>query len=445
MGFKLQSQRSLLRDLQGFWSRTKPHILHFLTLAIGRFREDLVSLRAMALTYTTLLSLVPFLAVTFSVLKAFGVQSQLEPFLNRTLEPLGPQGAEVTQRILGFVGNVRAGVLGAVGVAVLFYTVISLLSKVEDSLNHIWRARHSRSLGRKFSDYLSVVLVGPVLVFTAFALTASAQSYWLVQRILEIQPLGSLVVLSTRILPFVFLCAAFTFLYKFIPSTQVRLGSALVGGAVAGILWQMAGTVFATFVAASTRYAAVYSSFAILILFLLWLYIGWTIVLVGGEVAYLYQYPHPYLQGILHREQGHFFREKLALLALLEVTRRYCLGMPPWGLTDLAVKLGVPLPVLEEVFEGFIKRGLLLRVAEPEGIVLGRPPEQVAIVEVLDILRGPLLGGPVEQEEAAVLELLRRRDQAVCQALEGITLSSLASGLAGSPADLEACAVFQPV
>src|SRR5439155_6664279 len=141
------------------------------------------------------------------------------------------------------------------------------------------------------SDYLSVVLVGPVVVFTALGLTASAHSHWMVQRLLELKPLGIVVPLVTRVMPFVLLCAVFTFVYKFVPYTQVRLRSALLGGLVAGLLWQVAGVWFATFVASSSSYAAVYSSFAVLILFLIWLQVGWQIILVGGEVAYLYQHP----------------------------------------------------------------------------------------------------------------------------------------------------------
>jgi len=186
----------------------------------GRLTDDLLSLRAMGLTYSTLLSLVPLLAVTFSLLKAFGIQNQIEPVLAQALEPLGEQGAEITQHIIGFVDNLKVGVLGAVGMAALFYTVISLIGRIEDSLNHIWRVYTPRRIGQRFTDYLSVVLVGPVLVFSAFALTASAQSSWVVQRLLEFQTLNYLFVILTKITPFVFLCLAFTFLYRFMPNTE---------------------------------------------------------------------------------------------------------------------------------------------------------------------------------------------------------------------------------
>jgi membrane protein len=210
-------------SLQAALLRSKRAVLQVVEVTVEKFQDDQLSLRATSLTYTTLLSLVPFLAVAFSVLKAFGVQNQLEPALAGVLAPLGPEASELTHRILAFVDKQQVGVLGAVGVAGLFYTVLSLIGKIEDAFNTIWRVHRSRGLGRQFSDYLSVVLVGPVLVFTALALTASAQSYWLVQRVLELNPFGWLVPLLTRLTPLLLLCAAFTFLYQFVPYTRVRL------------------------------------------------------------------------------------------------------------------------------------------------------------------------------------------------------------------------------
>src|SRR5262245_64186345 len=191
-------------------------------VAVEEFSTNQLDLRAAGLVYSTLLSLVPFLAVTFSVLKAFGVHQQIEPFLERALEPLGPQGTDVTSYVIGFVNNLQVGVLGAIGVAGLFVTVISLIGQLEEALNQVWHVRRSRTLGRKFSDYLSVVLVGPVLVFTAFALTASAQSHWFVQGLLQNASLGFVVTLVTRVMPLVVLCIVFTFLYKFITISQVH-------------------------------------------------------------------------------------------------------------------------------------------------------------------------------------------------------------------------------
>lgn len=436
--FRRDLWRMDLQDLPPV-SRVSIRLLRLLVVAILEFRESALNAKASGLVFTTLLSLVPFLAVMFSVLKAFGIHQQIEPFLAQALEPLGEKGVEITTRVIEFVNNLKVGVLGAVGVAGLFYTTFSLIDKIEEALNGIWRVRQSRPLARKFSDYLSVVLVGPVLVFTAFALTASAQSHWLVQTVLEIQPLGYLVVMATKVMPYVFLCGAFTFLYKFVPYTQVRLTSALIGGVTAGILWQLAGIAFAAFVAGSARYSAIYSSFAILVLFLIWLYVGWLIVLAGAQVAYYHQHPSAYLTQMRVRQRAHAFREQLALTTLVHMTTRYLMEQPPYRLSALAKMLDVPLSVLEELVELFVQHGIVCRTSDPQGITLARPPESVAVVEILDLVRNPelMVTGSADEEQEHVLSLLRRRDHAVQLTLDGVTLRSLAMEHGLSPSEAE--------
>ncbi|HEY7218082.1 MAG TPA: YhjD/YihY/BrkB family envelope integrity protein [Candidatus Binatia bacterium] len=390
-------------------------------IANSRYRDDVLDLQAMSLTYSTLLSLVPFLAVMFSVLKAFGVQNALEPFLVQMLQPLGGGAHDITARIISFVDNLRVGILGAAGVAMLFYTVVSLVAKIEDALNRIWRLPRSRTWGQRITAYLSVVLVGPVMVFTALTLTASAQSYWLVERLVQIGFVNYIFTLTTNIMPFVLFCATFTFLYKLIPYTRVRLSSALVGGATAGILWQLVGTVFAVFVANSARYAAIYSGFAIMIVFLIWLYVGWLIFLIGAEVAYFHQHPSAFIREALPGGKGHRFQEWLALSALIEITQRHFSSAPPWRSTELAAHLGVSS--LENLFDEFVRAGILLRSADPEGVALARPPETVSVKDVLDIVDHSNV--PTVANTGSAAHVLSRRDQAVQKALEGATLGSL--------------------
>jgi membrane protein len=411
-------------------------------VANARYRDDVLNLQAMGLTYSTLLSLVPFLAVMFSVLKAFGVQNGLEPFLAQMLQPLGAEASRVTSNIMEFVENIRVGILGAAGVAMLFYTVVTLVAKIEDALNQIWRVPRSRTWGQRVTAYLSVVLVGPVMVFTALTLTASAQSYWLVERLFEIGFVSYIFTLTTSVMPFVLLCATFTFLYKLIPYTKVRLSSALIGGATAGALWQLVGMGFAAFVANSARYAAVYSSFAIMIVFLIWLYVGWLIFLIGAEVTYFHQYPSAFIREALTGGRGHRFQEWLALAALGEITRRHFSDEPPVEQTELATRFGVSS--LGNLIDDFVRAGILLRSAEPEGVALARPPETVAVKDVLDIV-GDSAARELKNSGPAA-DVLLRRDQAVQKALEGLTLKSLIeenastvlrfphSGLAGNPA-----------
>ncbi len=253
MADRLQRSRNQLvdwmwRDKLRTCTPARRLLLSALRLGYVMLRELLggqLNLRAMSLVYTTLLSLVPLLAVSFSVLKGFGVHNQIEPILFNFLEPLGEKGREVGEQIIGFVENVKAGVLGSVGLAFLLYTVISLIQKVESAFNFVWQVDRLRSLSQRFSSYLSVILIGPVLVFSALGITASFMSLDLVQRLLTIEPFGYLFVVASKLMPYVLICAAFTFIYVFIPNTRVRVGAALVGALVGGVLWQSTGCAFA--------------------------------------------------------------------------------------------------------------------------------------------------------------------------------------------------------
>ncbi len=423
---RVEKTRSLdLRSLRRVRTQWLPQGRAFFSVVRQKVQDDALSLRAMGLTYVTLLSLVPLLAAMFAVLKAFGVHNLIEPSLAQALEPLGEQGAEITRRILDFVSNLRVGVLGAVGVAALFYTVVSLISKIEDSFNYIWQVRHSRTWGKKCSDYLSVVLVGPVLVFTALTVIASAQSHTVVQYMMANELLGPLIIVAAQLMPFAFLCIAFTFLYVFVPNTAVRFGSALLGGVVAAVLWQLAGVGFAAFIAASARYAAIYSSFAILVFFFIWVYASWLIILVGAEVACFHQHPNSYRAKLDGKTP--LSRERLALTALAAITRRYLAEQAPWSVAALAKNMRVQLSALEPLIDTLLAKGVLLQTVEPEGIVPGRPPEQIAVASVLAILRAPGEEPAAIDGGDAVSALLDRRNRAVEQALDGITLRSLAT------------------
>jgi membrane protein len=396
-------------------------------VASARYQDDALSLQAMSLTYTTLLSLIPFLAVTFSVLTAFGVQNAIEPFLSQLLQPLGPNSSQITSRVIAFVENIRVGILGGLGLAMLFYTVVSLVSSIEDALNQIWRLPRSRSWGQRFATYLSVVLVGPVLVFTAFALTASAQSHWLVERLTQLEFVNEIFTLATRVMPFFLLCVTFTLVYKLLPYTRVPISSAAIGGAAAAILWQIVGIGFAAFVANSARYAAIYSSFAVMVVFLIWLYVGWLIVLFGAEVAYFHHHPHAFVREALHAGKGHRFHEWLALTALVEITRRHLAGAAPWQSPELASRLGVSS--VDNVIDAFVHAGILLRSAEPSGVALARPPENVTVKEILDIVADTDV--PELRAGGVIADVLSKREQATEKAMEGVTLKSLATESAG--------------
>ena len=417
------------RDLTTMsWPRRLGTQVIRLATAVGmEFRHRLLDARAAGLVYTTLLSMVPFLAVMFSVLKAFNVHHVIEPFLAQTLEPLGPKGQEITTTIIGFVDNIKMGVLGAFGIAGLFYTTYSLIDKIEQALNAIWQVKQGRTWERKFTDYLSAVLVGPVLVVSAFGLLASLQSHAMVQRLVEMEPFGTLLVWSGDLVPFVMLCAVLTFFYKTIPNTQVQVRSAIVGGVSAAVLWIIAEEVFAKFVVASTNYSAIYSSFAVLILFLLWLYTGWMIVLIGAQFSFFYQYPTAYLSRLLWDQGTYLFREQLALNVLRVLGHHYLKGDRPLRLSELSSELSMPLSLVEEEVERLTENGFVGRLQEPEGLSLIKSPDLIFVKEVLDSVRNgtPPWIVPHLDSSDPVSALLSRRDKAVQKELAGKTVQSL--------------------
>ncbi|MCW8918499.1 MAG: YihY family inner membrane protein [Gammaproteobacteria bacterium] len=404
--------------------------LRLLFVLVRELSSGQLNLRAMSLVYTTLLSLVPLIAVSFSVLKAFGVHNQVEPLLFNLVEPLGAQGQELVATILSFVENMKVGVLGAVGLALLLYTVVSLIQKIEMAFNYVWRTKVTRSLSRRFSDYLSVIMVGPVLVFSALGMTASVMNSTVVQRLIAIEPFGTLVVLLTKLMPFVLIILAFTFVYMFVPNIKVRLRAALVGAMVGGVLWQTTGIVFAAFASSSTKYAAIYSGFAILILFMIWLYLSWLILLVGAQVAYYYQHPEQVRLSNQRQPMSTAFRERLGLLVMYWIARHFEEGELPWNLEALSQQLQVPGDHLDEVLTLFEQHGLLLESgSESPEYLLAFDPERVTVARLLAVLREP--GEAQRESEGRCLSrpevdaLMRRLSVALATQLDGMTLKQL--------------------
>ena len=398
-------------------------------MVVHDFIQNLVKLQAMALAFKTLLSLAPLLAVIFSLLKAFGVHNRMEPALLEALAPLGEKGQEITAYLVGFVNKMSAGALGSVGLVTLLITVLSLMGTIEDAFNHIWHVKAPRKLARRFSDYLSAILVGPVLVFAAVTITATLQNNAVVQALLSLRALGVGILVLLELVPYLTLWAAFTFVYMFIPNTRVRLRSALVGGLVAAILWQTVGWGFAVFVASSTRYYVIYSSFAILLLFLLWLHVGWVIVLLGAQVSYAHQHIDYFLGDRELLTQSPAGREKLALHMLLLIGRNFYHGFDPLSISELSTRLHLPGGVVQEFMVMFAQSKLVLPLADRDAYVLARDPETIAIKDILDCVRNAgktnRTEGIPSKEESAIDELLKDVDQSAAKALERKDLQML--------------------
>lgn len=398
-----------------------------LFVLIRDIAEGQLTLRAMSLVYTTLLSMVPLLAVSFSVLKGFGVHNQLEPMMLNFLAPMGERGVEITEKVIGFVSNVKAGVLGSVGLVLLFYTVISLMQKIERAFNYAWRVSDARSIAQRFSDYLSVIVIGPVLVFAAMGITASAQSNSVVEALRALPLIGMVFDALGRLVPYFLIVVAFTVIYILVPNTRVRLKSALLGAAVAGFLWETTGWAFAAFVVSSAKYTAIYSAFATLILFMIWLYLGWLILLIGSSIAFYHQHPEHLRRTRRVLRLGNREREALALQIARLVGQAFHGGEAPPTPAELAQRTATPEEAVELVAGALQKRGILRETDQPRGWIPARSLEQIPLVEVLDAVRGHSIASESTGmiTDAIVQRLSREVDRAVDNALQARTLRDL--------------------
>jgi membrane protein len=390
-----------------------------------------ITLRAMSLVYTTLLALVPLLAISFSVLKAFGVHNQIEPVLAEFLDPLGERGQEITAGIIGFVDNIDVGVLGFLGFLFLFYAVISLLQKVESSLNYIWQVPVERTLGQKLRDYFSAVIIGPVLIIAAMGVIASMMGSGVMRTLGDFGPMTHLIDMAERVVSLALVVGIFTFLLLFLPNTRVRFLPALIGGIVAAALWSVIGWGFATFVARSANYTVIYSAFAALFLFIIWLYLVWLIVMVGSAVAFYVQNPH-YIG--IRREAARYgiaLTERVALIVAHHIVRAWYRDEGPASANRLARVTGAPMPVLLKVLAALEAAGIIGRTGESRQDYLpARPPEDTPLKAVLDAVRtdegvGHPPPAPLAQP-ADVDQVLARIDGAVAASLADISLKDFA-------------------
>jgi len=345
-------------------------------------------LRAMGLVYVTILSIVPLLAISFSVLKGFGVHKQMEPLLYNLLAPLGERGVELTNQVIGFVENVKGDVLAGVGLVLLFVTTVSMAQKVEDSFNFIWRVEQSRNLAQRLSEYLSVILLGPVVMVTALTLIAGLRSNSLIREVAEFAPVDETLLLLGKLAPYALVVLGFTFVYWFLPNTRVRLRAALVGGLTGGVLWATSGVLFASFVASSARTLTIYSTFAIVIIALIWLYLCWLILLVGAQVAFYFQHPEQLRLGYRPLYLGSRQREQIALSIMAVVAEAFRAQRQQPRLDDVSQLLGLPVVVLLPTVSRLEHAGLLLRTERNE-LLPSRDPRRIQLREILAAVREP--------------------------------------------------------
>jgi membrane protein len=385
-----------------------------------------LTLRSMSLVYTTLLSVVPLLAFSFSVLKGLGLHRDLQARLYTVLEPLGQKGVEITDQLMTLVNNVNGSVLGGIGLTFFIYTVITMVQKIEESFNYVWYVSKPRSFARRFTEYMLVILIAPVLIVMALGAIASLQNEAIVQWLANSALFGPIFAATSKLTPFLIVTAVFSFLYWYMPNTDVRLSSAIVGGVAGGFMWGAVSMIFAAFIANSARTQAIYASFAIAITTLIWLYLNWLILLIGAQLAFYFQNPAYLRIGRREPRLSNAMRERLALNIMLIVGAAFRDSEKTVDLHSLSDKLRIPSITIAPIITGLENSGLLTST-EKEELVPGREMSRIKLRDVLNVVRVDGETGSYRDPKwaRAISSLGETIDSAVDSTLGDSTLSQL--------------------
>jgi len=369
------------KSLQG---RRVVTVTRWLYLVGYEFLRDRCLLRAAALAFTTILSIAPFLAVAFTITKAVGLQNT--DFVRDMLLKLTAGRADMVNMILGYVQSTNVKKLGYVGLVVLLFTALSLLSTIEKAFNDIWGVAKGRTPWRKFTDFFSVTLICPLLLIVGFSITVSLQNETVVQKILSVTAFNYLYLVLLKALPYVMMWLALTFLYIFMPNTKVSLLCALTGGVVGGTLWQGAQWAYVNWQIGVTKYNAIYGGFAQFPLFLFWLYISWIIVLLGAEISFSLQNMKTFESEVRAGHVNFEGRIKTAILYLLLLTDALKQGDLPPTNEKAARFIGVPVKALNDVAEVLAAQRICNRLDDEAGPTYGLARDP-AMVRISDIYR----------------------------------------------------------
>jgi membrane protein len=411
-----------------WWRRFFLNQAQILILVVRGFFADGCMLRASALTFTTLLSLVPLLALMFSVLKGLGVQKELEPLL---LSHLAVGGGTVVTKIIEYIDNTNVARLGTYGLIFLITTVLTLLSNIEQSFNKVWGVRETRPLLRRFTDYFSVVTIGPILLVIAISMTSTLKSQHLVQALLAYDYVGQALLTLFEVMPFMMMWLVFAGLYLFMPNVKVSPRAALIGGVFGGTLWQVSQWGYLNFQVGVARYNAIYGTMAALPILMVWIYLSWMIVLLGLEMTYTTQNLRNLRRDMYSARVNFASIEFIALTVLLCIGRRFYLGKPALGQEELSSLLDVPSRLLRNILEELARLGHIVSVAQNEDNVGYQPAQALEQIKLHEVIRGLAADGAdysqlrMSLERGAIAGVAETLKEAERQALEGLTLRDL--------------------
>jgi membrane protein len=350
-----------------------------------------VNLRAMGLVYTTLLSLIPLLAFSFAILKLFGAHRDLEPIIYEFLKPVGGSATELTAKVMEFADNVSSGLVGTVGFVLLLWTLLGTIQKVEDSFNYLWRVDQPRGFGRRLAEYLSLLIIGPLLLVVFLSLAHAALDSAAAETLAGLPLMARLISHGVALAPYAMVTTIFTGLYMFVPNTSVRIVPALIGGLTAGILWAAIGKLFAELVFFTSRLTVVYAGFAIIVAALLWTYLGWLILLIGVQLSFYVQNPIYLRLGLVELRLSSVELEELTLKVMYLIGAAHTRGEVRWRVNTLARELGMPGIAISQVVSALERAGMLT-ANDKDQLLPGRDIGHIRVRDILDVARNQRSG-----------------------------------------------------
>ena len=424
---------------QGLWrfelrprtvSAAALRVLQLAVMVGAGFKRDQLLLRASALTFIATLSLIPVLIVALSIVKAIGVSENLAELAVGQLTTVSPEaGAE----ILSLVENANLSSLGPLGAVVLFVTAVLALRHAESTFNDVWGVRRGRSWSRRFPDYLAVLIVAPLLTGVALALATTLESDPIVGALLEFELFAGLHELGLRYAPTLLLFLSFSFLYWFLPNTVVRVGSALLGGAIAALLFTLSQHLYLEFNVGAARYSAVFGGFAALPLLLAWLYLSFAIILLGAEISFAHQNLAQYRREAQGDPPGSAEREAMGIRIAVEVARAFRDHSDSWTADGLSDRLQLPVRSVRDLLQHLEVAGIVSEcagVGREGGFQLGQPADTVTVRDVLVAVRGERENLATGEDPAsqAVQDLLEKLEESVAAVAAKRSLADLLSG-----------------
>jgi len=366
-------------------------------IAVREFIKDNCSLRASALTFVTLVSIVPVLAFAFSIGKGLGFHEHLKEFLIRKL--IGGLGLEgeagaqqilmVIEKIFDYVDRTNFQTLGVIGTIMLIYLVIRLLGNIERTFNDIWGTVTQRSIIRKFTDYLSIVVVFPLFVLVAATGTAALTSHKFLLMLENLGSAGIMIKYLLRYTPYLFLWLAFIIIYMVMPNAKVSFVSALAGGIIGGSLWQIVQWFYFHFQVSISRYNAIYSTLAALPVFLIWLQLSWMVLLFGAELVFAHQMVRSYRFIESSALIGRRATELVGLNIVCMIAKNFIEGKKPLGPGQISESLGISPQFIQPIISSLLKSGIIHTSSdESNSLLLSRAPEKISTFEVLKSISG---------------------------------------------------------